>query len=230
MGHHGAILPSSFSELNLKCGDAFSIETLSPAKRYPLRLIGFVEKGSLVVTAPQVQGKSFLLPEDQLLKVRLMASTVACGFSSKVMRTCRAPYLYMHLAYPDKIEAVTVRQASRVQLALLTRIDAFKTGDLPGVWPKKGQIIDLSSGGARILSMQPIAATSSALWITFKLVIESVERIVKVKAVVRNIAEVGKSPEEAAYQYGVQFLDVDDDDKIRIAAYVYEQMSRQGVI
>lgn len=221
-------LPTSFEELRIHPGDAFSVETVNPAKRYPVRLIGFLAGESLVVKNPCVQGKTILLPEGRPLRVRLMADNIACGFQTRVLRNCRLPYLYAHLAYPQAIKSVAVRQASRVELRLPVQLAEREPGALPGDWPKKALIIDMSSGGARLHCRQPVAAVGSELSLRFRVVVDSVSCEESVRAVVRNIAEVGETPENAAYQYGVQFLDVSDEDRVRISGYVYEQMINQG--
>ncbi|MEH6469830.1 MAG: flagellar brake protein [Halopseudomonas sp.] len=223
-----AIVPEQFHELRVRTGDLFSVESVSPPKRYPVRLLGFNEGLSLIVSAPSIQGKSFLLPEGQVLRVRLMAGNVACGFQTQVLKNNRVPYLYSHLKYPAKVSSVAVRQASRVELKLPVRIEEFESGELPGEWPKKAMFIDLSSGGGRLHTEQPIAAVGSELKLTFKVVIDGVERASQIKAIVRNITEVGASPDQAALQYGVQFLDVSDNDRVHISGYVYEQIIDQS--
>ncbi|HEY5718018.1 MAG TPA: flagellar brake protein [Motiliproteus sp.] len=219
-----AQLPDRFSELRIRPGDQFSVETINPPKRYPVKLIGYSEGDSILVSPPTIQGKTFLLPEGQLLRVRLMADNVACGFETQVMRNCRLPFLYTHLSYPKAIKSVAVRQASRVMLRLPVVIDEFVKGDLPGEWPKQGLIIDMSSGGARLHCKKPVAAVGSELKLSFSVTIDSVCRPQQVRAIVRNITEVGECAEDFAYQYGVQFKDVEDEDRIRISGYVYEQI------
>ncbi len=223
-----AAVPEQFHDLRIRIGDLFSVETVSPPKRYPVRLLGFNEGQSLIVSAPSVQGKSFMLPEGQVLRVRVMAGNVACGFQTQVLKSHRVPYLYSHLKYPPSVSSVAVRQASRVDLKLSVRIDEHETGELPGEWPKKALFIDLSSGGARLHSQLPIAAVGSELKLSFKVVVDNVERISRIKAIVRNIAEVGALPEQAALQYGVQFIDVSDEDRVYISGYVYEQIIDQS--
>ncbi|WP_210396686.1 flagellar brake protein [Motiliproteus sediminis] len=227
MSDHGG-LPTRFAELRVQPGDAFSVETITPPKRYPVRLIGYSEGDSLLVSTPRIQGKTFLLPEGQLLRVRMMADNIACGFETRVLHNCRTPFLYAHLAYPKSIKSVAVRQASRVALKLPAIVAEFEPGALPGQWPKKGLIIDMSSGGARLHSKEPVAAVGSELRLRFRVMIDTVERDEQVRAIVRNITEVGQGPEDAGYQYGLQFMDVGEEDRIRISGYVYEQILHHG--
>jgi c-di-GMP-binding flagellar brake protein YcgR len=221
-------VPEQFHELRIRIGDMFSVESVSPPKRYPVRLLGFHEGQSLIVSAPTVQGKAFLLPEGQVLRVRVMAGNIACGFQTQVMKNNRVPYLYSHLKYPPKVSSVAVRQASRVELKLPVRIDEFETGELPGEWPKKALLIDLSSGGGRLQSPLPVAAVGSELKLSFKVVVDGVEHISRIKAIVRNIAEVGASAEQSMLHYGVQFVEVSDEDRVYISGYVYEQIIDQS--
>ncbi|MEH6626977.1 MAG: flagellar brake protein [Motiliproteus sp.] len=213
------LVPERFCDLNLAIGDSFSMESLSNNKRYPVKLIGLVESGSLIVSAPKIQGKEFFLPEGQILKVRLIAGKYACGFQTQVICSRRLPYLYSHLSYPSTFEAVAIRQANRVRLNLRAEISEYQTGTLHGDWPRKGLIMDVSSGGAKIHCHNPLAAAGSKLSICFTIEVDGVRKKVTIQAIVRNISEL-----RDGYQYGVQFVDVTDEERVYISGFVYEQM------
>ncbi len=217
------LVPQQFCDLNLNIGDSFSMESLSNNKRYPVKLIGLVEGRSLIVSAPKIQGKEFFLPEGQILKVRLIAGKYACGFQTQVICTRRLPYLYSHLSYPVKFEAVAIRQANRVRLNLRSDITEAETGTLHGDWPRKGLIRDVSSGGAKIHCHNPLAAVGSRLTVSVTIEVDGVSKQISLLAIVRNINEL-----KDGYQYGVQFVDVTDEERVYISGFVYEQMLGQS--
>ncbi len=217
------LVPEHFCDLNINIGDAFSMESLSNNKRYPVKLIGLVEGGSLIVSAPKIQGKEFFLPEGQILKVRLIAGKYACGFQTQVICSRRLPYLYSHLSYPSKFEAVAIRQANRVRLNLPTEISEAEPGSLHGDWPRKGLVLDASSGGARIFCHNPLAAVGSKLSVKIAIEVDGVCKALSLLAIVRNISEL-----KDGYQYGVQFLDVSDEERVFISGFVYERMLGQS--
>lgn len=221
-------VPKNFKDLNLSVNDVFSVETLSGKQRYPVRLIGWVDNQSLIVTAPRVNGKEFYLKEDTLLKVRLIADNYACGFQTKVLVSHRSPFLYSHLAYPSNFEAVAVRQASRVKMSLPVEIREAQAGSLIGDWPRKETIVDVSHSGARIQSVESLAAVGSELVLHFEVTVDTIKRHLEVPCVVRNIAEVSDSVVGEAFQYGVQFDKLSDNDRVYICGYVYEQMIYYG--
>ncbi len=224
------LLPRNFADLYLRVGDSFSIETLTPAKRFPVKILGYMEHQSLIVTCPIVQGRPFMLKEDQLLKVRLMAGTVVCGFATKVLRVCRSPYLYMHLQYPEKIEAVEVRKASRVRVKLPTLLQEQEVGTLYGQWPKRGEISDLSRTGCGLIADQPVAAKGDRIIINALLEVDGERRKVAIPSLVRNVAEIDDDPQALRYQYGIEFQELAPQDRIWLSAYVYEQRIRQRVV
>ena len=220
-------VPASFGDLHLNINDTFKVESLSNKKRYPVRLIGMVENASLIVSAPKINGQEFYLPEGQKLRVRLIAGNYACGFMTDVLLSRRLPYLYSHLSYPKKFEAVAIRQSSRVQLNIPVSIFEEHKGTLYGEWPQQGLIADVSSSGARLHCDQPLAATGSELRVNFNTSVDGVIKKMSVSAMVRNITEVPDA-EGGGFDYGVQFRNISDDDRVYISGFVYEQMLFQS--
>ncbi|MCW8885266.1 MAG: flagellar brake protein [Motiliproteus sp.] len=217
------VVPNQFSDLHLSVGDSFNIESLANNNRYQVRLIGYVEDDSLIVSAPKIKGKAIQLPEGKLLKVRLIAGKYACGFQTQVICSRRLPFLYSHLSYPEKFNAVAIRQGSRVRLTMAAEIAEAEKGTLHGEWPVSARIVDLSSSGARILSKKPLAASGSRLRVSFQTEVDGIFRQHQLQAIVRNIAEA-----DEGYLYGVQFNGVIDEQRVHISGFVYQQMLGRG--
>ncbi len=216
-------VPGCFSDLHLNVNDTFSVESLSSQKRYPVRLLGWVDGSSLIISAPKVQGKEFYLPEGQRLKVRMMAGNYACGFETQVLSSRRLPYLYSHLAYPDKFEAVEVRRSRRIRAEIPVIISEQIPGSVHGDWPRSARIVDISSSGARIRCDEPLAAVGSQLVLEFAAQVAGVQRLLEFRGIIRNIEE-DDSAGKGSFRYGIQFREVDGDDLVYITAFVYEQL------
>lgn len=217
-------VPESFKDLKLNVNDVFNIEPLSSKKRYPVRLIGYTEKKSVLVSVPRLKGKDFLLNDGALLRVRLIADNYACGFETRVLASHNSPYLYMHLEYPRTLEAVAVRKASRVRMSLPVEISEQEEGAVIGKWPRNETIVDVSNTGARVQSLHPLAPVGSEVILKFSVTVDTIERKLEVPAIIRNIAEVTDPHMGEAYQYGVQFESLSDDDRVYICGFVYERM------
>lgn len=217
-------VPSSFHALKLNIGDSFSLEALTAKARFPVKLIGYSEGNSIIVSVPKVNGKEFLLKNDTILKVRLIADNFACGFQTKVLTHYTAPFLHIHLEYPDKLEAIPVRSASRVRLSLPVSIEEAESGALYGEWPREEILVDVSNSGARIQCKEGLAPVGSDLLLSFSVSVDGIKRDLKLPATVRNIAEVSDPVAGEVFQYGVQFKPINNDDRVYICGYVYEQM------
>lgn len=217
-------VPTSFKELKLNVGDPIRLESVSAKTRYPVKLIGYLDGQSIIVTVPRINGKEFLIKEGTSLRVRMIADNYACGFQTKVLTYQASPYLHFHLEYPEKLEAVAVRQASRVKLALPVSIDEVDKGELIGEWPRKEILVDVSNTGARIQCSEGLAPVGADLNIKFTVSVDGISRDLSVRSVVRNIAEVCDPDRGEVFQYGLQFQPLSDDDRVYICGYVYEQM------
>lgn len=220
-------IPTNFKELKLNVGDSIGLESVSTKSRYPVKLIGYLEGQSIIVTVPRINGKEFLIKEGTSLRVRMIADNYACGFQTRVLSYQTSPFLHFHLEYPSKLEAVAVRQASRVRLALPVSIDEVDKGELIGEWPRNEVLVDVSNTGARIQCTEGLAPVGSDLNIKFTVTVDGISRNLKVRSVVRNIAEVTDPDRGEVFQYGLQFQPLSDDDRVYICGYVYEQMLYQ---
>ncbi len=221
-------VPTNFKALKLSVGDVISLESISAKSRYPVKLIGYLENQSIIVSVPRSNGKEFLLKDGTILRVRMIADNFACGFQTKVLAHQVSPFLHIHLQYPEKLEAVAVREASRVRLALPVSIDEAEPGLLIGEWPRNETLVDVSNTGARIQCAEGLAPVGSDLILKFSVSVDDIVRNLEVKATVRNITEVSDPAQGEVFQYGVQFQPISDDDRVYICGYVYEQMLYQG--
>ncbi|HFE32290.1 MAG TPA: flagellar brake protein, partial [Gammaproteobacteria bacterium] len=106
------------SELALDIGDILQLQFLGEDSetRYYVKVIGYLEERSLLVTAPQSNGKLLRVRDGQPLAARMMAGTDLVGFTVSVLRSCAVPYPYLHLCYPKDLQSVTVRKSLRVVL------------------------------------------------------------------------------------------------------------------
>jgi len=87
-----------------------------------------------------------------------------------------------------------------------------------------GIIVNLSVGGALVAVKKPPGERGQNLTIKFKVVVNGVEALLELKAVIRAINEDHTGETDSAYQLGLQFLDVAAQDTIPMLAFVYHQL------
>lgn len=221
-------VPTNFKALKLNVGDVIGLESITAKSRYPVKLVGYLEGQSIIVTVPRINGKEFLLKSGTLLRVRMIADNYACGFQTKVLSHHASPYMHIHLEYPEKLEAVAVREASRVRLSLPVSIDEVDKDMLIGEWPRSEVLVDVSNTGARIQCAEGLAPVGSELDLKFSVSVDDIRRDLSIRSTVRNITEVSDPEQGEVFQYGVQFQPISDNDRVYICGYVYEQMLYQG--
>lgn len=215
-----------FAALGLPIGQILTIETLSPVRKYVVRLLGFSEGKSLLVSAPYREGKEVLLEKHSMLAVRLLEGKKICAFEARVIYRSIQPYTYYHLSYPVQVETLQVRDSERVDTQIEAVVDS--DFDIVGEWPKPAQINNMSKTGARMMSDQFLGTYGHELLVDFDLRVSGMNKRVCLSSIVRNIEKDPRVPGDDASRYiiGVQFLDMTDDVRMSLANYIYEHDQR----
>jgi len=214
--------PTSLVSLGIAIGTTFTIETVSPVRKYPVHLLGYSENRSLFISTPLREGKEVLLDKDCVLTVRLLVGKSVCAFQTKVLYRSIQPYTYYHLAYPDEIEALQVRNSERVDTKISADIDS--DFDIVGEWPKPALINNLSKTGAKMTSPFSLGDKGHELLVAFQLFVSGMDKRVCLPSLIRNI-EVNADIEaghDGRYIVGVEFVNLTDEQRLTLSTYIYE--------
>lgn len=195
-----------------------------PDSRLSTKLIGLVAPRSVLVQTPMVDGRPVLFRKDQSLIVRFFANKVACGFRTKIVHLCTTPFHYMHLAYPGRVEVGEVRNAARAQANLPITVINKTNAHIENV---HGAIVDVSTTGAKIETLQPVAEMGDELLITAKVAVGHITRIVNIEAYARTTIDRFDMANSVA-AYGIQFKYLSDVDFLALHAFVNSQLVRNA--
>ena len=215
----------TFDDMRLRVGDRIQLQPPATVglDRYIVKLIGWVDKVSLLVTAPLENGFRLPLRENDKIVARIFSSQNAFGFSTVVERVCKIPYNYLHLSFPDQIQGAVIRKAPRVRTNIITSITrpgADGSGD-----KRAGIIVNLSADGAFIKSRQPICEKGQTVQLAFRVNLHNVDAYLVVSAIVRStFADESKDGSEGMFSHGVQFLDLAPNDSVILQSMIYQQM------
>ena len=219
------IIAMADSDLDLQIGDQFQIQFLQDDGRRvrpTVRVIGMLIPASILVTAPTQNGKVMLVREGQVFVVRCFSRDMALAFTSRVIRVCTHPYPYIHLAYPEQREEVQVRSARRVTVLLAATVYREREGNTWSI-PIPSIVSDMSTNGSMIETTETLGTIGSKLKVQFHLPLDGMkEQPVNVEAVIRSVYEDVATSDR--YRYGIEFRPSDDDAKLRLRAFVYEQL------
>lgn len=209
-----------FNEMGLRVGDRLQVQ-LPPqfkGEKVIVRVIGFVDGVSLLVTAPVLAGRAVPLLEEDRLLVRFFSGRHAYSFVSYVERVCRRPLDYLHLSYPGRLHAVAVRKARRARAQLFAGVRCGAAAE-----PVPALIRDLSVSGAGLLACRDLGQPGDTLQVSFTLRLEDGTRSVDAGAVVRSAYRDAAS---GKLHSGVEFADLADDVRLAIRSFVLERLYR----
>ena len=219
---------SSFAQMNLKMGQPMQLQLtrMSTARLYS-QLIGFLSPRAVLVTTPRIPSSSgaFSIVDGDQFVCRAFAGRSAFAFQTEVLKAAHLPFPHLHLRYPESVEAVVVRRASRVPMQRPVSIINGATG---GEAAQSASLLDLSLTGAGLASSAGIAAASDAL----ELVIPGVEEQqpeLRLKAVVRKVRGADHGAENAAdtkpqTHYGLEFIDLTPEHTRCIQELIQQQL------
>jgi c-di-GMP-binding flagellar brake protein YcgR len=213
--------------LNLSVGDALQLQyypcKISDTERFYVRVIGFLNGQSIITTIPTDQGKVLPISENDVFAVRLLAGNSVQAFVCSIIKKSVTPYRYIHLSYPKKLESKIVRQAQRA----MTKIIATVQNEEPGkseIKTKSALISDMSTAGALIESEAEIGEVGDTITTLAKIKVADIEDYVTLSAIIRRI--IPKKDDSDRFKYGIQFVALEDKDKLTIHGFVYEQIAK----
>lgn len=205
-------------ETRIQPGEAMQLQSSLDSSRFAVRLIGYHKGKSIVVTNPVQDGTPVYLKEGQAFISRIFSGKFVFAFPCTVLATSVKPYAYMHLSYPTDVVGVNVRRGERVRLRAIT---AFDTDDgCRGA----GVIVDLSSGGAYMLSKSPELTLGRHVVLKFKVAIANIEYVLELPGCVRSARRNDEEP-TLGNGHGIEFTNVSPEDNLVLASFIFQQIA-----
>ena len=214
-----------FEAMKLKVGDRLQLQppaALSP-ERFIVRLIGFLNNVSLLVTAPvDTRGMRLQLVEDEELVVRVFSSQNAFGFPCSVRKISKLPFDYLHLSFPTQVQGMIIRKAPRVR----TRIIAAVTTGKEGEDSASAIISNLSANGALLDARRNLADKGSTIKLSFRINLHNMDAYLTVNAAIRAVFADEATEQESTglIHHGLEFVNLPPNDSVILQSMVYQQM------
>lgn len=216
----------SFDAVKLMPGDTLQLQPLleGQTERFSVHVIGVMKPKSVLVTAPVVDGKLIFVRDGQTYLVRAFSGLNVCAFKARILKSQLQPFPYLHLSYPDSVQAMRIRKSMRAPSSIIVALHESETGRQIGA----GRIIDLSVGGARMFSPTKVGAKNQTLWLSFKVLLGDMEEYVKTPAVIRTVGEEQDEQGKDMYVFGLQFGDLQQSQRLIIMNLVYQHLLKDG--
>lgn len=215
---------TELSRLGIVPGQNMNLElAASEGQRHQARMIGVMPQRSVLVGTPMIgENRPLLVRKEQEVIVRFFSNKTACAFRSVVRHICTTPFHYLHLSYPPQVEVGEIRKASRVMANI--NISAINKSQ-HGVEAIPGGVVDLSTVGAKIETMQPIGDVGDVILLTAKIEIGRLKQIVSWEVEIKIVLDkLDLKNSQAAY--GVEFRYLKDPDYLALHAYVNAQIAK----
>jgi c-di-GMP-binding flagellar brake protein YcgR len=217
-----------FDAMKLKVGDRLQIQPpvlLSP-ERFIVKLIGFVNNVSVLVTAPiDAKGMRLQLVEDEELVVRVFSSQNAFGFPCTVRKINKVPFDYLHLSFPTEVQGMVIRKAPRVRTRIIAAISTGGAGEDNA----SGIISNLSANGALLDARRNLADKGALIKLSFRVNLHNMDAYLTISAAIRAVFgdDVLENESTGLIHHGLEFVNLPPNDSVILQSMIYQQMIEQ---
>ncbi|RJG00466.1 flagellar brake protein [Noviherbaspirillum sedimenti] len=196
-------------------GEAMTLQAHDkPSLRYPIQLIGFIKHRMLFVSAPTVDGKFELIREGQTFVARAFSGKKAYAFTAAALKSVHSPHPYLLLAYPREVRCTVVRQSARVQVRLIAAVALGRPERMAA-----GTITDLSTGGASVISKEPLGVKGETGTIKFKVHAAEADAYPNIRFILRSVVQ---DEGGEGFRQGLEFVDVPAHERLILSAFVHQ--------
>ncbi|TDO96742.1 flagellar brake protein [Marinomonas balearica] len=237
------VVQTNFSEIDVPMGTSVQLEFISPPGRHTVQVVGRLPGRSLILSSPKVNGKNILVRESQVVNVRLMLDTSVCAFSSQVAKSYLDPSAHLHIAYPDYVETSIVRKAVRIETRAICSLEPIANNPESIFSAANGILVDLSTGGAKLLSKEDFGSVNQKMNLSLRLKIseydfylkiiseirsQEIEHIDKLQSTLTDNEFLSRMGVEYLYVYGIKFNELPKEVGVPLVAYILEQQREKG--
>ena len=208
-------------------GDALQLQPLleGQTERFAVHVIGVMKPKSVLVTAPVVDGKLIFVRDGQTYLVRAFSGLNVCAFKAKILKSQLQPFPICTCPIPIASRPCASARRCGRRPASLSPCTETEEGRQIGA----GKIIDLSVGGARMLSpMQNRRQGSDTVWLSFKVMLGDMEEYVKTPAVIRAVGEEDDDQGKRMNVFGLQFGELTQSQRLIIMNLVYQHLLKDA--
>ena len=226
----------STQELGIPFGKDLHIELLSTKERHTVSVVGYLPNNTLITTAPVSNGKKVPLPDASNITARFMMGTRVCAFVSKVNKAPPDNIAYYHIPYPTEIDSSVIRDKVRMETSLISiakPIDHSKSIEAVD----SGILIDLSLGGAKLVSKNDFGYENHFFNLAFKVDVADFNQIInltceiklqeikstkEIKSQIKDVTDIDNLGADYLYVYNLKFDKLTKSQLILLTAFILE--------
>ena len=212
----------SFDQVKLMPGDTLQLQSLleGQSNRWMVRVIGIMPPVSVLVTSPVLDGKLIFVKDGQTFLIRAFSGLNVFAFKARILKAQLQPFPYLHLSYPDQVQAMRIRKAMRAPASIIVAVHENEAGKQTGA----AKIVDISVGGAKLISPMAIGDKDQTVWLSFKVQLGDMEEYVKTPAIIRSCGKEDDEDGKPRNSFGVQFGNLATSQRLIIMNLVYQYL------
>jgi len=214
---------ATLTDIQLDFGQSLQLQIVRlDQSRLHVKLIGYLADQTLLVTAPIGSDRAVLVDEGESLVCRGFAGRSAFGFLTRVTKVVQAPFPHLFLVYPKEVESVVVRKSARVTVQ---REAALLKSTEQGELREPATLIDISASGCCVTAKPDFATAKESMSLLLSPG-RAGEAETRLGVIVRSARFSNSGAEGAAFQYGMEFVDLNAEQKQAVEKLLQEQLSR----
>lgn len=212
---------SDLHSAKVSIGDSLQLQDFSSQNlRYYVKLIGYLNKRSVVVTHPMQNEKLLFVKEGTSFLVRGFSRIRIYEFPANVVSVCLAPYPHLHLSFPAQISTMNMRNTLRITLKIVCSIELQSLKKVPAT------IEDMSASGARIHAKVAFGKAGDNVNVSFRLIIDGENKMFIVPTVIRNVRDdTDNVTGENIVMHGLEFFQPDGLERMTLQSFIYKTMA-----
>ncbi|MBI3526549.1 MAG: flagellar brake protein [Betaproteobacteria bacterium] len=210
-----------FEDMRLKAGDRLQMQLPASVthERPIVRLIGYLDKQCLLVTAPAGLGLQKPLMEGDRVIARVFMGQGAFGFVSFVDKVIRVPFDYLHLSFPKQIQGLMVRKAPRVKTEIAATVET-SSGNA------EAHVSNLSATGMLLHSATALGANGDNLSVTLPLNLYDVKTELRLRGRIKAVSSAAIEGGGDEHRCGVEFLDLQPNETLILQSVVHHELAK----
>lgn len=210
-----------FEDMRLKVGDRLQVQLPSTVAqdRQIVKLIGYVDKQCLLISAPSGPGFLKSLVEGDRIVVRVFSGQGAFGFVCFLDRIIRLPFEYLHLSFPREIQGLMIRKAPRVKTDISLSVDT-------SFGKVEAFVANLSATGMSLRTQALLGAKGDELSFTLPLALYDVKTEIKLRGKIRAITSIPLEGGGEEHQFGLELVDVRPEETLILQSVVHHELAK----
>ena len=211
----------SFAEVGFPIGTPFTLGVVADPQRlrHAVKLMGWVEGDSLLVTHPRSADHLLAIREGAAFQVRSAHDKWTCTFDSTVLRVQLQPFPYLHLSYPARARVNQVRGNSRVKMGIVASVGARGSNVRHAC-----TLRDLSLGGMLIQGRGKFVSPGDEVDVYFRLQFDGERHVFELTGRVRSAAPASEAGATDSWNHGIELDPIPEPQRRTLKLYLYSRI------